>query len=127
MKSAYVSCAYKNIPAADATSKQLLIDLSSSSSIRLFSVHFVPAAHSSAAATSASSGVEIYGSDPDGGDSPFYEEKLFSGFYTGFTGFWNLNGPRVDPHGVFFSDASDIYVKGVGVGIAFVSITYQLG
>lgn len=127
MKSAYVSCAYKNIPAADATSKQLLIDLSSPSSIRLFSVHFVPAAHSSSSVVPASSGVGIYGSDPDGGDSPFYEEELFSGFYTSFTGFYDLDGPRIDPHGVFFPEASDIYVKGVGVGIAFVSITYQLG
>ena len=124
MKSAYVQRVSINVASGNKTTKVRILDIASGSRCRLFQVRFMPASFGGTIDNdgagmdvfSGSSGPRVYGcfSEPD--------RYATSGSYNHINGLIFLDIP---PSGILVND--DVYVQGVGLGINYASITYQVG
>ena len=72
------------------------------------------------------SGIEL--SNGDGG-SVFFKDSICPSSYeqAPYSYFESISMMDILPHGILVNNSSDVYVKGTGIGISFVFVTYQVG
>ena len=124
MKSSYVQSSFLEIASGDKTDRLRIVDIGSGGRCRIFQARFMPAS---------------YGGGSGQDDEPGSGMDVLSGL-TGPRVYGCYSEPyRVDTHNrvgsLFFLDIppsgilveDDVYVQGLGLGINFASITYQVG
>tara|TARA_R110000822_G_scaffold283595_1_gene405074 strand:+ start:487 stop:861 length:375 start_codon:yes stop_codon:yes gene_type:complete len=124
MLSAYVKSQYKNVAASDKVASLNLVDVNGSN-FRLLGVQFIPSVNRQNGAVTQS-GIEL--SNGDGG-SVFFKDSICPSSYkqTPYSYFESISMMDILPHGILVNNSSDVYVKGTGIGISFVFVTYQVG
>ena len=121
MKSAYVDNVSLAVASGSKTSKVKIIDIASGGRCRVFQARFMPASYGGTDDNdgvgmdvfSGSSGPRVYGC---------YSEPCRLTGQNRVGGLFFLDIP---PSGILVND--DVYVQGVGLGINFASIMYQVG
>ena len=127
MQSGYVKSAYKNVASSDKTSRTKIISLSNGDLFRLFHVEFQI---SEALQPGNFSGISLHNQDSASSDYQFFKDEVYSshvdGDNTRTIGF--IDCIKIPSNGVDTLCTGDgIYFTGLGVGINFISLTYQIG
>ena len=127
MKSAYVKTAYVNVSDSDKASTTKIVSLSDGDLFRLFHVEFQladPDVYSSC-------GLVLCNRNSSDAAYQFYKDQIYSSYIDDAASpepTYFLKPMRIGSHGVQTKCTGDgIYFTGLGVGVNFVSISYQVG
>ena len=127
MQSGYVKSAYKNVASSGKTARTKIISLSNGDLFRLFHVEFQI---SEALDPSEFSGISLHNQDSSDLGYQFFRDEVYSSHVGGqtFRTAAFIDCIKIPSNGVDTVCTGDgIYFTGLGVGINFISLTYQIG
>ncbi len=127
MQSGYVKSAYKNVASSDKNARTKIISLSNGDLFRLFHVEFQI---SEALDPAEFSGISLHNQDSDSLDYQFFRDEVYSSHeqHDPFRTAAYIDCIKIPSNGVDTVCTGDgIYFTGLGVGINFISLTYQIG